>query len=156
MTEPTIPINWHCEPFETLNAELLYRIMALRVQVFVVEQESAYLDIDGRDPDALHLYALDTSGELMAYARLFAPSPGTGYSAIGRVVVAPAARGLALGKALMQRAIAYNLKYWPDASIHIGAQRYLTRFYTELGFRRCGEDYDEDGIPHLPMLYKNK
>lgn len=144
---------WHCEPFQRLSTSRLYELLQLRIQVFVVEQESAYLDIDGQDLNALHLYATDAQHKLLAYQRLLPPTPEHHVSRIGRVVVAPDARGHNLGKALVQRGISENLKRWPNTPIHIGAQAYLFRFYSELGFVRCGEDYDEDGIPHLPMIF---
>ncbi|PIE38064.1 MAG: GNAT family N-acetyltransferase [Gammaproteobacteria bacterium] len=150
----TGPILWHCDRLETLSTPRLYQILQLRAQVFVVEQDCAYLDIDGQDIHAFHLYATDAENELLAYQRLLPPTPQNPNSHIGRVVVAPKARGQNLGKELVERGIAENLRRWPNAPIHIGAQAYLKRFYGELGFVRCGEDYDEDGIPHLPMVYK--
>ncbi len=139
--------RWVCKTFADLSLDELYRILALRQEVFIVEQRCPYPDADGRDARARHLFCLQGTA-LFAYARLFAPGAQHEEASIGRVVTSPAARGTGLGQELMRRAIA-ELGPVP---VRIGAQKYLERFYASFGFLRAGGDYVEDGILHLPML----
>ena len=132
---------WHDRAFSELTASELYAILELRARVFVVEQKCAYLDPDGLDRTARHLWAAQ-DGQLVAYARILSAP-----TRIGRVVTAPEVRGTGLGRELMRRAIA-NTK----GPIRLSAQAHLERFYNELGFVRVGEPYDEDGIPHIGMI----
>jgi ElaA protein len=143
-----VPQIWVCKSFDELSREELYGILALRQEVFIVEQRCPYADADGRDLDAAHLFCLE-AGRVIACARLFAPGPAE--AVIGRVVTSPAVRRTGLGRELMRRAIdALRDQHGPTA-IRLGAQSYLERFYGSFGFIRAGEDYLEDGIPHLPM-----
>jgi ElaA protein len=146
-------MRWSCLPFSELAAELLYEALALRQSVFVVEQRCAYLDADGKDARALHLFGREGDGPLLAYARLFLPGAldDSGDAVIGRVVSAQSARRTGAGKALMREAIRELGERAPGVRIRIGAQLYLLRFYQELGFVRVGDVYDEDGIDHVVM-----
>jgi ElaA protein len=125
----------------------LYDVLALRVAVFVVEQECAYAELDGRDvePDAVHWWSRDDRGALTGYLRVLV-EPGIGHR-IGRVVTAPAARGTGAGAALMRAALATM-----PGPVVLGAQVRVRGFYERLGFAVSGPEYDEDGIPHVPML----
>lgn len=166
-------MRWLIKRFDELELGELYAMMALRQRVFVVEQVAAYLDCDGYDDVAEHVFAWDepaqrslptTSppplhlatprGRLMAAcARLFAPGVKYPEASIGRVVCAPEWRGHGTGAALMQTAIARLNVRFPDASIRIGAQRYLEAFYGRLGFvTQPGVPYLEDGIWHVEMV----
>lgn len=145
-------IRWNLIPFEKLPLLILYDVLRLRAEVFIVEQNCPYQDIDRRDVDALHLLGYNEEGELAAYARLFDAGVCYEQASIGRVIVAPAFRRFGLGKLLMRQAIGHCHAAFGAQPIMIGAQRYLDRFYTELGFVTIGEPYDEDGIPHQHML----
>ena len=145
-------IRWHCIPFEAFPPLILYDVLRLRSEVFVVEQNCVYQDIDRRDVDALHLLALNDAGELLAYARLFKAGDCYEQASIGRVIVAPQYRKYGLGRALMQQAIAHIETLFGPQPIKIGAQSYLEQFYGSFGFVQQGEPYVEDGIPHLHML----
>ena len=145
-------IRWHLLPLEALPTLILYDVLRLRAEIFIVEQSCAYQDIDRRDVDALHLLGYSEEGELAAYARLFDAGKVFEQASIGRVVVAQQFRRYGLGKLLMQQAIAHVHSTFGAQPIMIGAQRYLDRFYSELGFVTVGEPYDEDGIPHQHML----
>ena len=137
---------------DQLDVTTLYDVLALRAQVFVVEQECAYLDVDGLDldPGTVHLLArLD--GEMAAYARELAPDDTHPEPRIGRVLVTRAARGRQLGRRLLERAIAAVEESRPGTAIELGAQAHLAGFYASLGFVAVGEPYDEDGIMHLWM-----
>lgn len=127
--------------------------MALRQEVFVVEQNCPYLDADGKDPDSWHLMGRDASGKLVCYTRLLPEGLSyPEYISIGRVVSSPAARGTGAGKTLMRRSIDLCRQLFGNQPIKIGAQSYLLQFYEGFGFRSTGEEYLEDGIPHTKMI----
>lgn len=145
------PQHWLISPFPELAAEELYALLRLRQEVFVVEQQCIYQDLDGLDQQAWHLRCHGQDDVLLGYLRCLPPATSYPESSLGRVVVATSARGSNLGRALVQRGIAFNLEQWPRADIYIGAQAYLLRFYRELGFVPEGEPYLEDGIEHIHM-----
>ncbi|WP_375419019.1 GNAT family N-acetyltransferase [uncultured Hymenobacter sp.] len=148
-----MPISWTCKPFADLTLTELYAVLRLRSEIFVVEQNCPYLDMDGLDEAAFHLLGRAETGELAAYTRLLPKGVSyPDYASIGRVVVARTQRGGGLGQALMRESIRRCERLFGRAPIKIGAQQYLERFYQEFGFAQCGAGYDEDGIPHLPML----
>lgn len=144
-------VSFEARRFDELGGDVVYEVLALRQLVFVVEQACVYLDCDGLDRDALHVLGRAAGGELVAYARILPPGRAFPEAAIGRVVTHPLARRLGLGRAVVERAIAILEADGPRA-IRIGAQRYLERFYRELGFEVASEPYVEDGIPHVEML----
>jgi ElaA protein len=136
------------ESFADLETKTLYALLKLRVDVFVVEQEVAYPELDGRDtePGTRHIWL--TSGDPqkpLAYLRLLAEPDGS--MRIGRVVTAPEARGAGLAK----RLVAAALEVDPSAPTVLDAQSHLVGFYRKLGFHPAGDEYVEDGIPHVPM-----
>lgn len=140
------------KPWSALTADELYAILALRAEVFVVEQRCPYQDLDGADRDAAHLWIPDADGAPLAYARLFPPGVKHDHASIGRVVSAPSVRRHGYGRALFGEAVKRVVAAHGPTPIWIGAQKYLQRFYESFGFARSGEDYLEDGIPHLPMI----
>lgn len=143
-------MEWTERPGPELTAAELHAILELRTAVFVVEQDCPYQDIDGRDlePGVVHLWAAGERG-IAAYARLRPPHEGS--SRIGRVVVAPHARGRGLGHDLLRRSVERCARRWPDADIVLAAQSHLQDYYGHAGFRPFGEEYLEDGIPHVDM-----
>lgn len=145
--------RWHTASFDQLGNRELYAILKLRQEVFAVEQASIYLDTDGLDLDAVHMSLWDDDA-LLAYQRCLPPGLQEVESTLGRIVVAPQARGRDLGRKLVRRGIAHNLEQWPGVDIRIHAQAYLERFYNELGFITEGDVYDLDTIPHLEMVFK--
>ena len=145
-------MRWQAVPFAVLSPSELYAVLALRQLVLVVEQACAYLDCDGKDPLAMHLLGRNEAGELVAYARLLAPGVSFAEASIGRVVTHPSSRRTGVGRALMREAIGHTRRSFGEGPIRIGAQRYLERFYGELGFAVASAPYDEDGIPHVEML----
>lgn len=143
--------RWSISPFYELNLDALYALLQLRAEVFVVEQTCYYQDLDYKDQLADHVLVY-SGDQLAGYARLFAPGvvhPGA--ASIGRVVTHPGHRGRSLGRRLMQRSIDECRERWPEAPIRISAQVYLLAFYRSLGFEVVGEEYLEDGIPHVAM-----
>lgn len=140
---------WHHKSFEELTNQELYSILRLRAAVFVVEQNAAYQDVDGKDLLATHIFAID-NGEVVAYTRIFKAGDYFDKASIGRVVVKPTLRGQNLGHHLMQHATKY-MDENQYGSIHISAQTYLQKFYEGYGFVVVSDQYLEDGLPHYGM-----
>ncbi|RYF90707.1 MAG: GNAT family N-acetyltransferase, partial [Chitinophagaceae bacterium] len=120
-------------------------------QVFVVEQDCAYQDLDNKDLYCHHLMLFDNK-QLVAYARLVPPGISYDEMSIGRVVSSKDVRGRGAGRQLMNLAIEHCMKIFGEGTIRIGAQYYLKKFYNELGFVETGNIYDEDGIDHIIMV----
>jgi ElaA protein len=141
--------------FYDLTLDQLYALMALRQEVFVVEQNCPYLDADGADQKGWHLLGTSEEGRLLAYARLLPPGVSyPGHASIGRVITSPAARGKGYGLELMRVAIKEINRLFPGAPLKISAQCYLIRFYESLGFKTVGDSYLEDDIPHIAMVFQ--
>ncbi|MDG2318119.1 MAG: GNAT family N-acetyltransferase [Flavobacteriaceae bacterium] len=136
--------------FSSLNTDQLYGLLQLRSEVFVVEQDCVYQDIDGKDQKALHVLGT-VEGNIVAYTRIFKPGDYLEKAAIGRVVVASDFRKRDFGKAIMQASIAAVENHFNTTAIGLSAQTYLLNFYNDLGFSAIGETYLEDGIPHIYM-----
>ncbi len=139
--------------FQGLSVNELYDLLKLRAEIFVVEQNCVYNDLDDFDKEAVHVFYVE-NGEIIATARLLKPGARFADFSIGRVVVKKEKRGTGLGKALMNAAIEYCITEWNAEKIKISAQQYLKRFYEELGFVVTTGMYLEDGIPHFGMVYK--
>ena len=137
--------------FEELNNSELYELLALRAEVFVVEQNCPYQDPDGKDPDSLHVLGW-LNGVLAAYARIYSSKGSTRMVNIGRIVVKPTFRNMGLGKEIVKASEAAIKDHFKDHPIKLSAQSYLQRFYNELGYKTIGEPYLEDGIPHIAMI----
>ena len=147
-------IVWTSQRFLKFDAESLYELLALRQQVFVVEQNCAYLDADGGDRGAVHILGRQAEGALVAYCRIYPKSDGWH---IGRVLVAQAFRRQGLATELMHQALKQcegahpEYPQLPLQNVHLSAQCHLTEFYQSLGFSSVGDAYVEDGIPHQDM-----
>jgi len=133
--------------------EELYAILKLRTDVFAVEQQAVYQDLDGKDQAAMHLMGHD-EGRLVAYCRLIPAGVAFSEASIGRVVTAATHRNTGTGKLLFQQALDLCREYFGELPIRIGAQRYLTGFYSSFGFELAGPVYLEDGIEHVHMVRK--
>ncbi|HSD14362.1 MAG TPA: GNAT family N-acetyltransferase [Flavobacterium sp.] len=142
--------KFEIKPFKTLSASEIYQILQLRSEVFVVEQNCVYQDIDGKDDKALHLLGT-YDGVLVAYARLFGPGDYFEEASIGRVIVKPGYRDKKWGHDLMREAIAGISVHFGESNISISAQLYLQKFYESHGFVQTSEMYLEDDIPHIEM-----
>jgi ElaA protein len=148
-------ITWQWNGFADLTVAQLYAMLALRQEVFVLEQACLYPDIDGLDPDAHHLLGWRSSDgrqELVAHLRCLAPGAKYEEMSIGRVVTSPAARGTGLGRELVAQGLALARRLHPGHAIRIGAQAHLEHFYAGFGFVTVSAPYDEDGILHIDML----
>jgi len=143
-------LKWKIKPFEALTVNELYDVLKLRSEIFVVEQNCVYLDIDGKDRKALHLIGVYDS-KIVAYARLFDSGISFDNASIGRVVVDADYRDRKWGHDLMREAIAGIKSSFGKDKITIGAQLYLKKFYESHGFIQISEMYLEDDIPHIEM-----
>lgn len=148
-------INWQHLPYPALSLDQLYAILRLRAEVFVVEQDCPYQDLDDKDQAAIHLLGLDEKGQLAAYTRILAKGISYDkYASIGRVITAPFARGKGLGRPLMKESLRVLFTEYGAQAVKISAQAHLQAYYGSIGFEGTGEIYDEDGIPHRAMVYR--
>ncbi len=154
---------WQIASFDELDNNQLYEILRLRQEVFGLEQDCLYIDMDRLDQQCVHIQCWgrgegeSESGDedgyprLLAHQRCLPPGLKLPQSALGRVVTSPSARGQNLGRELVRRGVAHNFERWPGHAITISAQAHLQTFYSELGFVAQGDIYGEDGIPHISM-----
>ena len=149
-------ITWQWTHFDDLSPARLYAMLALRQEVFVLEQACLYPDLDGLDLHAHHLLGWQpcTDGQPVLAATLRCLAPGAKYTemSLGRIVTSPATRGTGLGRELVAQGIALAERLHPGHAIRIGAQAHLEHFYASFGFRTVSAPYDEDGILHIDML----
>ena len=137
--------------FHELTTQELYNILQLRSEVFVVEQNCIYQDIDGKDQKAIHIFIKENK-DVLAYSRIFNEGEYFENPSIGRVVVKKEKRGKELGKKIMVEGAKYIKVTFTNKKIEISAQKYLKDFYSELGYEFTGNEYLEDGIPHIRMI----
>ena len=136
--------------YNDLSTDELYRILRLRVEVFVVEQRCPYQELDGRDTDAYHVFILDEKGECMGCLRVFMKDGTT--AQIGRVVTSRKSRSMGLGAMLMEQGVYIAKDILKASSVYLEAQTYAVGFYKKSGFKVCSEEFLEDGIPHVGMI----
>ena len=156
-------MKWELKTFSELSAETLYDLLALRVNVFIIEQACLYPELDYKDPVCHHLYAFDETSihnessrpPVLAYLRILPPGVSYDEVSIGRVLVSKQTRGAGLGLELMIRAFHAIKDTYGSVPIRISAQAYLQSFYETLGFETVSEIYLEDDIPHMEMLKVN-
>jgi len=146
-----INIKWSYKTFDSLSNSELYNILRLRSEVFIIEQQCIYQDLDGKDLKSHHLTAWD-GDNLVAYTRIVPPGVSFPEVSIGRVLTSPLYRGNGKGIALMQKSIEKVYETYGKTPIRIGAQLYLKKFYENLGFAKDSDQYLEDGIPHIEMI----
>ena len=144
-------ITWMLKAFDDLSPNELYALLRLRSEVFVVEQNCVFLDMDNKDHYCQHLLGWD-GDKLAAVARIVPAGKSYEEASIGRVVTAPFSRGTGMGRKLMEVAIHELYKMYGQVPIRIGAQQHLHKFYGSLGFQTASEPYDEDGIMHVEMV----
>lgn len=149
MKDPQLDIQVKC--FKNLSLEELYAVLQLRADVFVIEQDCIYQDIDGKDEQALHILGF-YEDRLVAYTRCFAPNMYFEEAAIGRVVVEKSQRKFGFGHQILKASIKAIEDEYQTKKIKLSAQQYLTKFYESHQFKLLGKGYLEDGIPHIAML----
>ena len=146
-------MKWSFKHYDELTRDEVYELLRLRCEVFIVEQDCVYLDVDGEDRTAWHLLARDGQGKLCACLRAL-PRRGEEPMHFGRIVVHPAFRGQGLGKELVRRGLRYAQETLGEPAVCIMAQAHLRGFYEELGFCATSEPYDSTGILHIDMVCK--
>ncbi|MBZ9615120.1 GNAT family N-acetyltransferase [Clostridium estertheticum] len=146
-------MNWELKKFEELKVEEIYKILEIRNEIFIVEQQCDYQDCDGKDENAYHLYLQD-NGKIIAYLRILKKGVSYDEISIGRVLVQKNYRGKGRSRELMLKAINFIELKLNEKEIKIQAQSYLVNFYGSLGFKETSNEYLEDNIPHIDMLYK--
>jgi ElaA protein len=154
-------IHFEIKEFKDLTNTQLYDLLQLRAEVFVVEQDCVYQDVDGKDQKAMHVLGYEND-HLAAYTRVFKAGDYFDMASIGRVVVSPKSRGQDYGKEVMKLSMKYLFEQLKNTksiafsrvvpAIKISAQCYLIKFYNDLGFVETGKEYLEDGIPHMEMI----
>ncbi|HMH22734.1 MAG TPA: GNAT family N-acetyltransferase [Puia sp.] len=144
-------MQWIGKKFNELSAEELYTVLRLRSDIFVVEQNCVFLDMDNKDQDSYHLMGWK-DGHLAAYARILPAGISYVESSIGRIVTSRSARREGIGRMLVQQSIQLLYTLHGKRAIRIGAQYYLKKFYESFGFLQTGDIYIEDGIEHIEML----
>lgn len=145
-------LQWQCATFAELSNLQLHAIYQARAAVFILEQNCAYQDVDGKDPVSHHLIAWTPEGEVAAYLRIVPAGISFAEASLGRVISTQDWRGTGVGKALIANGIKALHALYPAAPIRIGAQAYLEKFYGGFGFETVSDVYLEDDIPHLEML----
>lgn len=144
--------TWQCKAFGALRPVELHRLLALRSAVFVVEQNCPYLDPDHKDEYGLHVMGW-RNDELVACARILPAGVSYDEASIGRVATSQSVRGTGLGKELMEKTMQYIRDHFGEVPVRISAQSYLKKFYEDFGFVVVGEEYLEDDIPHMEMIF---
>jgi len=144
-------LNIETKTFKDLTTKELYNLLQLRSEVFVVEQDCVYQDLDGKDEKALHIIG-KKDNKIVAYTRVFKPGDYFTEASIGRVVVSKEERQHKYGYDIMEASIKAVKDYFNETKIKLSAQTYLKQFYNNLGFKEKGEEYLEDGIPHVAMV----
>lgn len=148
-----VPLHWVFRPFAALGVDALHALLQLRQQVFTVEQQCAYLDVDGIDPSCWHLLGWASRGRLQACLRVVPPGLKFNEASIGRVAVTRDMRGNGLGRELVAKGVARCSQLHPGQGIRIASQAHLRRFYEGFGFTADGDAYLEDGIRHIDMVH---
>ena len=144
-------LNIVIKSFNELSVEELYHILQLRSEIFVVEQNCVYQDMDDKDQKALHVLGKKNK-KIIAYTRIFKPGDYFDISSIGRVIVAKSERQYGYGYGIMNASINAIKQNFKESKIKLSAQCYLKKFYNNLGFIEVGEEYLEDDIPHICMI----
>jgi len=145
-------MQWILKKFHDLTVDEFHDILQLRINIFVVEQNCPYPELDDRDKIAFHFFGINKENKIIAYTRIFKPGDYYEEAAFGRVVVHQDYRNQKIGFQLVEQTIIEIHKLFGNINIKIGAQTYLNNFYQSFGFHQVGDDYIEDGIPHIHML----
>ncbi|QJR14168.1 GNAT family N-acetyltransferase [Usitatibacter palustris] len=145
-------ISWRFSSFDDLTPRDVHEIFRVRIEVFVIEQNCPFQDVDGADLPSWHLLGTNGSSDLVAYCRLVPPGVKFAEPSIGRIITTSQVRGKGLGRELVKESLVRAETLWPGQSIRIGAQARLEKFYNEFGFVKSSDPYDEDGILHIEML----
>lgn len=149
-------LNWQIKHYNDLTLNEFHDIIALRLKAFVVEQNCAYLDLDGKDKKSYHLICRNGMGDIVATARILPPGISYEDSSIGRVVIDESIRGNGIGHELMTKSVEFSKVEFGNAPIKISAQKHLEKYYEQHEFYSTGKEYLEDDIPHVEMKFTPK
>ena len=149
-------LDWKISHFNELNTKHFHDLIQLRINVFVVEQNCPYPELDDKDLSAHHIYAINAEGKIIATTRLLPPGISYDIPSIGRVVVREDYRDKKLGHDLMSYTMEKATELYPGLDIKLSAQEHLKKYYQRHGFSQVSETYMEDGIPHIAMLYSSE
>jgi ElaA protein len=142
--------------FDQIDLPTFHDLVALRIQIFVIEQNCPYQDLDGKDKKAFHVIGRDDNGKIQATARILPEGISYTEHSIGRVAVHSNHRMEGEGRKMMNKCLSFMLSEFGPVAIRISAQKHLAHFYASLGFNSTGKEYLEDGIPHVEMLKEKK
>lgn len=146
-------LNWQFKHYNDLLLNEFHDILALRIQVFVVEQNCPYQELDGKDKKSYHLICRNGKGDVVGTMRILPPGVGFEEVGLGRIVLAESERGVQQGHEMMKEAMTFSLEEFGDVAIKLSGQKHLEGFYNKHGFESTGKEYLEDGIPHVEMKY---
>jgi ElaA protein len=146
-------MEWKIKTFNQLTTHELYDILKAREEIFIIEQECIYHDMDSNDLDAVHVFAME-GNQVICYLRILGKGVRFDEVSLGRVITRPAYRRKGYGEQLMQRAIDYITEVMGEEKIRISAQTYLEIFYGNVGFKKVSDVYLEDGQDHCEMFYE--
>ena len=146
-------LNWQFKHYNDLLLNEFHDILALRIQVFVVEQNCPYQDLDGKDKKCYHLICRNGKGDVVGTMRILPPGVSYEEVALGRIVLAESVRGEQQGHEMMKEAMTFSKEEFGDVAIKLSGQKHLEGFYNKHGFKSTGKEYLEDGIPHVEMIY---
>lgn len=149
-------MKWICKPYDELTLNEFHDIIALRIDVFVIEQNCPYQDVDGKDKKSYHLFGVDDDGEVVAYSRILPAGVSYKEVAIGRVVTSQKIRGTGIGYELMNKSMEQVSMLFGEVPVRLSAQQHLKKYYESFGFEQVSEMYLEDGIPHVEMLFEKE
>ncbi|MGF1523060.1 MAG: GNAT family N-acetyltransferase [Leptolyngbyaceae cyanobacterium] len=144
-------INWSWKPFDAISGPQMHEILAARQTVFVIEQQCIYQDADELDPKSWHLLGCTEKDELVAYARITVPGTRYPEPSFGRVLTVKTARGMGIGRQIVEQCLAKCGAEYPHMDVCISAQTYLEKFYQSFGFTTVSQPYDDEGIEHIDM-----
>lgn len=146
-------LNWQFKHYNDLLLNEFHDILALRIQVFVVEQNCPYQELDGKDKKCYHLICRNGKGDVVGTMRILPPGIGFEEVGLGRIVLAESVRGEQQGHEMMKEAMIFSKEEFGDVAIKLSGQKHLEGFYNKHGFQSTGKEYLEDGIPHVEMKY---
>jgi len=146
-------LNWQIKHYTELTTTEFHDLIALRIKVFIVEQNCPYQELDGKDKKSYHIICRNGKGDIVATGRILPPGISYATPSIGRVVIEKEIRGKNVGHELMNKCVEFSLLEFGNDIITISAQKHLKKYYNQHGFESTGKEYHEDGIPHIEMTY---
>jgi ElaA protein len=149
-------VDWQVKHYNDLSLNEFHDLIALRIAVFVIEQNCPYQELDGKDKKSYHLICRNGNGTIVSTARIIPPGIAYPQVAIGRVVADASARGLGLGHELMRQCMRFIVDEFGKVPVILSAQKHLENYYASHGFVSTGKEYLEDNIPHVEMIYTPK